>query len=77
METRETKAQNVFDREQKTTRLAELNVILEAQIMEFNNLATELGVDIIVAYKMTHDDLDQMMEEVFDGEVESEDDNGS
>ena len=70
------KAENVFVNEQKRTRLAELDVVIEAQIMEYNNLATEMDgdLDIIVAYKMTHDDLDKMMEEVFeDGESESED----
>ena len=72
---REDKAKNVFVNEQNRTRLAELEVILEAQIMEYNNLATEMGVDIIVAYKMTHVDLDKMMEEVMgDEQTESEDD---
>ena len=77
---RAVKAQNVFaneqKREQKRTRLAELDVVIEAQIMEYNNLATEMDgdLDIIVAYKMTHDDLDKMMEEVFEnGESESKD----
>ena len=75
MENRETKASNVFDKEQKATRLAELDVVIEAQIMEYNDLATELDQDIIVAYKMTHDDLDKMMKEVFDGEQSENKDN--
>jgi hypothetical protein len=62
------KASNVFANEQKRTRMAELDVVLEAQIMEYNNMATELGVDIIVAYKMTHDDLDDMIKEVYKDE---------
>ena len=52
--------------------------MIEAQIMEYNNLATKMDrdLDIIVAYKMTHDDLDKMIEEVYEnGEFEDQDNN--
>lgn len=75
MENREDKAKNVFANEQDRIRLAELDVVIEAQIMEYNNLATKMDgdLDIIVAYKMTHDDLDKMIKEVYDGESEDKD----
>ena len=73
---REEKAHNVFANEQKRTRLDELSVMIDAQIREHNDLATEMDEDLIIAYKMTHDDLNKMMKEVSDveqSEVKSKD----
>ena len=54
-------------------RLEALSVSIDATIQEHNDLATEMGEDIIVAWKMTHEDLDKAIQEaVTDDKVQDD-----
>lgn len=76
-EDRAVKAEKVFQKEQKSNRqrLEELNVMLDAGIREYNDLAKPLGEDIIVANKMTFAEFEEAMEEVFKSEEHTDDSN--